>query len=123
MKRSRVKESRYVSIWARLVTKLLFVMIQLSELALDLLGERRKSGTLEEEAYEVETDPEDAGWETIQAEKQSLHPVAHADRESQSIHRTDEFSSNAWQAPRMTSNHLQGETLSQLPSLILQDHR
>lgn len=66
MKRSRVEESRYVSIWARLVTKLLFVMIRLSELALNLLGERRHSGTLEEEEYEVETDPEEGKWESVQ---------------------------------------------------------
>ena len=60
MKRSRVEESRYVSIWARLVTKLLFAMIRLSELALDLLGERRKKSPIEEEDSDVETDPEDA---------------------------------------------------------------
>lgn len=65
MKRSRVEESRYVSIWARLVTKLIFVMIRLSELALDLLGERRKKSPIEEEDSDVETDPEDAEWESV----------------------------------------------------------
>lgn len=64
MKRSRIEENKYDSIWARLVARMLFVILRLTELALSLMGERIYMGTMDDTDVEV-TDMEDQGWEQI----------------------------------------------------------
>ena len=63
MKRSRIEENRYDHVWARLVAKILYVVMRLTELAVSLMGQRIYVGTMDEETETEVNDMED--WEQI----------------------------------------------------------
>ena len=80
MKRSRIEESQYMNVWVRMVMKLLFVMIRLTELSIRLvMGEKQMTDVEPDEDWEaVETEPAFAVQSVAQsgsAEESTVDPV------------------------------------------------
>ena len=83
MKRCRIEENRYDNVWARLVARLLFVLIRITELAISLMGQRIYMGTMEETDVEGTDMEETVGTSSTPRTEQGLQPVAKDDLQEQ----------------------------------------